>query len=219
VASPDADVQSRVVQQTTPVRTLRGHTEGITALQLLTSTTGVMLAASASVDSTIRLWGLAPLLPSPFRSAQVLRGHGQAVWCMVGLPAVASDEDALLASGGSDEKVKVWNAAGRSTGVAKLKEGIRFLEVGEGWLAGTLVAGGCSSIQVVDMRSMKGGLGVKLQPGIHSMALHQHELCAGCEDGARVFDLRMAGASPAAAKQAPRERLLLHGHVGPVRVG
>ena len=54
----------------TPTRTLRGHSESVTCLELLRGP-GATMAATAAKDRTVRLWGLAPL-----------RGHGAPVSCL-----------------------------------------------------------------------------------------------------------------------------------------
>jgi WD40 repeat protein len=69
---------------------------------------GVRLLATGHADSAVRLWGLQPLFPGPFKPmATVLRGHGVAVAQLAHHPAIG------LLSAGVDNKVKVWDVDAR----------------------------------------------------------------------------------------------------------
>ena len=76
------------------VATLRGHTESVTALAPLPD--GML--ASASSDSTVRVWDVAAGV-----ALLVLAGHARSVLALAPLPARG-----LLASAGEDEVVRVW---------------------------------------------------------------------------------------------------------------
>lgn len=124
-----------------PLRTLKGHVEGVTCLCWCStggsgnggSGAGVLLSGSA--DKTLRLWSLAAHGRAASQPLAVLRGHGGAVTCV--LPAGGSGSNAdnggsaqtppispahssseattgLLFSGGADAKVKVWDVAAAS---------------------------------------------------------------------------------------------------------
>ncbi|KAG8903384.1 hypothetical protein FRB99_003376 [Tulasnella sp. 403] len=92
-----------------PQLTLRGHSSSITRL-LISGSKNTLY--SASLDSTIRIWSLPP--PShgtyapynPNRALATLVGHTDAVWDLALLR-----DDTLLASGGSEGLVKVWDIA------------------------------------------------------------------------------------------------------------
>jgi len=129
-----------------PLRTLRGHQEGVTALAAVPLPPGAggggggygggggrtapLLLASASLDRTVRVWSLPPALggggggggrvgspPSSSSSGgsggggpllAALRGHGGAVTSLALLPP-HQGAPALLASGGMDLRVKIWD--------------------------------------------------------------------------------------------------------------
>ncbi|PSC67584.1 transcription factor TFIID complex subunit Taf5-like isoform B [Micractinium conductrix] len=71
-ADPDSyDFQAQPLSLLTPLRTLRGHQESVTCLQLVVGSMGVTIAATGSKDRVVRLWGLAPLMPSPVHKPQI----------------------------------------------------------------------------------------------------------------------------------------------------
>ncbi|PSC67197.1 WD-40 repeat-containing [Micractinium conductrix] len=71
-AEPDSyDFQAQPLSLLTPLRTLRGHQESVTCLQLAVGSMGVTIAATGSKDRVVRLWGLAPLMPSPVHKPQI----------------------------------------------------------------------------------------------------------------------------------------------------
>ena len=91
----DGSIQSWRVADGTPLRALKAHDFGVTALDVAADG---RFAASASVDETVQLWELA----SGERAA-TLYGHDGPVL------AVAFSPDAeLVASGGLDGTVRVW---------------------------------------------------------------------------------------------------------------
>jgi RNA polymerase sigma factor (sigma-70 family) len=100
--APDASVQLLDLATRITRRTLRGHTDSVTALAF--APYGVHLLASGSRDKTVRLWDLA----SPDGHSDILRGHGQEV------TAVAfSRTGKLLASASLDRTIRIWDAAAR----------------------------------------------------------------------------------------------------------
>jgi WD40 repeat protein/tetratricopeptide (TPR) repeat protein len=101
-AATGSFILASVVQDETSqgpqTQTLRGHTGTVTALALRRD--GRQLA-SASGDSTLRLWNM----PGG-QLAHLLRGHSKAVRC-----AAFHSEGKLLASGGDDQTVRIWDTA------------------------------------------------------------------------------------------------------------
>jgi WD40 repeat protein len=101
-----ADRQLRVWDATTSRcrRVFKGHTEGVTCAAEVGGSEGGgrWLAASGSLDTTVRLWdfqaerGHGPLV-------HTLRGHGQRVAC------VAAVGSGMLLSGSDDARVKLWD--------------------------------------------------------------------------------------------------------------
>ena len=80
---------------------------------------GVTIAATGGKDRTVRLWGLAPLVPSPVQKPQIatLRGHGAPVTCL----AMAGGSSCWGSSWGSSWDGGGWDGgststAGRGTG-------------------------------------------------------------------------------------------------------
>ena len=64
------------------------------------------IAATGGKDRTVRLWGLAPLVPSPVQKPQIatLRGHGAPVTCLT------------MAGGGSSSWGSSWEWHGQASG-------------------------------------------------------------------------------------------------------
>jgi len=99
-----------------PVRTLRGHTEGVLSLAIAADPGGnddggapEGLLLSGSADRTVRVWSAAPLLPLPGGAQpsqpqlSVLRGHGGAVQALLALSVGSA------VSGGADCRLKLWD--------------------------------------------------------------------------------------------------------------
>ncbi|GAB4815422.1 hypothetical protein N2152v2_002468 [Parachlorella kessleri] len=176
----------------TPARTLRGHTESLTCLQVITGSTGVCIAATGGKERVLKLWGLAPLLPSPVHQPQIatLRGHGAPVTCLApiseqqqgrpdsgaaGVGAAAGADAApaaALVSGSLDARLKlwdVWNPACISTAklpapITQLGSIVDPLGLAPGALAqhAVLAAAG-NAVHLLDVRSMRTEL-VAAQP-------------------------------------------------------
>lgn len=112
------------------ITTYSGHTAPVTCARILRDKAGEPLVASASLDSTLRIWKLgagpasvssnpaAPTLPpllASFTTARdvrgVLTGHDRGIVSMD-----ASEELQLLATGAQDRVIKLWNVTqGRNT--------------------------------------------------------------------------------------------------------
>lgn len=91
----DEEVRKNLPPGVKLVRTLRGHTDYISHIEL--SPNGRMIASS-SQDGTIRLWDV-----ETGKCLNTLKGHKKGVW------SVAFDPTgSILASGGSDKTVKLW---------------------------------------------------------------------------------------------------------------
>lgn len=98
-------------------RTFSSHTGGVSDVAFSADST---LLASASDDTTVRVWEVDPALPLAHRpqhpdetpdntakvehAARVLQGHLTAVFCVAWSP-----RGDLVASGGVDETVRVWD--------------------------------------------------------------------------------------------------------------
>jgi serine/threonine protein kinase/WD40 repeat protein len=99
-----------------PLRVLKGHEDGITCIagldassscgpQASTMSNTTSMAATGSMDRTIRLWDARARKPQVF----LLRGHGDTV-----LSLAWSEEGRALISGGKDRMIKIWDTrAGR----------------------------------------------------------------------------------------------------------
>jgi WD40 repeat protein len=103
------------VQRQAKVKTLRGHTDWITAVAFRP---GSPEFASASKDGTIRIWDLTDLtkdaLPKTLRHLPL----GQPIWGIA-----YSSNGQLLASAGDDKTVRIWDAASGTELTKKPLEG------------------------------------------------------------------------------------------------
>ena len=170
----------------TPTRTLRGHSESVTCLELLRGP-GVTMAATGAKDRTVRLWGLALLAPSPANKPSIatLRGHGAPVSCLAavcdpGRQGEGGEATALL-SAGWDGRAKLWDVWGagaciqswRLAGPASLRQSSATGDKECWWGVGTACApahgepggheeaGGC----MLGRRSTKQGKACKARAG------------------------------------------------------
>eukprot|EP00887_Chlorella_sp_A99_P005151 scaffold40.g5151.t1 len=159
----------------TPMRTLRGHTESVTCLELVHGG-GVTIAATGSKDRTLRLWGLAPFLPSSVGRVRlgmgVLRGHGAPVTCLAAAPLLVDEREAEeeaaapqappigLLSGSLDCRAKLWDvmASGVNVATARLAGPAHALRPAHSCPRlqphTAFVAAG-SSVQLLDLRLMQ----------------------------------------------------------------
>jgi WD40 repeat protein len=94
----------------TGLRELSGHTGSLRALQF---SPGGDLLASASEDGTVRLWRT-----SDWIGCLVYRGHNQPVFCLAFNPA----DGAMVASGGADRQVRIWDVGTGQEVVSPLAE-------------------------------------------------------------------------------------------------
>ncbi len=93
-----------------PVSPVPGHGGGVNALTFVHAH-DLLLLASGSDDSTVRLWEAAT-----GRSRGVLEGHSQPVQCLLGL-----EDQAILISGSTDRTALVWNLDDTSKPLARLE--------------------------------------------------------------------------------------------------
>ena len=80
------------------LRTLRGHEDFITCLNVFPCQISGAHLASSSIDKTIRLWSMTG------RCVRVLNGHSSGVSCLVLTPC-----NSLIVSGSWDRTLKVWS--------------------------------------------------------------------------------------------------------------
>lgn len=170
----------------------------------------------------MRLWGLAPLLPSPVHKPGIatLRGHGAPITCLAmaagSLDGSSSSSSGIAASGswllsGSlDARVKQWDAFhGSCVGTAKCGMPIAacqpLVAAPELQPHALLVSGG-TQVQLLDLRCLRpvAGIAVPADRGeaVHCFCSWGWDLAVGSSDGARVFDMRQLpplGSSSAAA--------------------
>jgi WD40 repeat protein len=93
---------SSVFGQSTDARTFKGHTGAVTAVAF---SPDAETLASASTDSTIKLWD-----PKSGQIVATLTGHVGAVCSLAYSP-----DGTTLASGGNDADVRLWDLASRTT--------------------------------------------------------------------------------------------------------
>lgn len=189
----------------------------------------------------MRLWGLAPLAPSPVQKQGIatLRGHGAPITCLAlaGGRGDAADggggsagSGAQLLSGSLDARVKAWDPwTATCVGTAKCAAPVAAMQPVAALPLlqphGLFVCGG-ATVQLLDLRSFKPVAGVVL-PAEHGEQVHCFSQCGwdlavGASHGARVYDLRMLGGTGQAAGgggsggRGLPERLRLAGHARPV---
>lgn len=96
------------------IRTLMGHTgnwseSAVTSIAV--SPNGKFIA-SGGTDNTIRIWKLTDFLKSNRGKIRTLTGHSQGSLLAQGVRTIAFSSDGkILASGGGDKLIKLWNTA------------------------------------------------------------------------------------------------------------
>ncbi len=177
---------------------------------------GVTIAATGSKDRTVRLWGLAPLVPSPVQKPGIatLRGHGAPITCLAmaggsldgsepsSSSASSSSSSATsgswLLSGSLDARVKQWDAFhGSCVGTAKCGMPIAACQpvtAAPELQPHTLLVSGGTQVQLLDLRCLRpvAGVAVPAERGeaVHCFSQWGWDLAVGSSDGARVFDMR-----------------------------
>lgn len=193
------------------------------------------IAATGSKDRTVRLWGLAPLAPSPVHKPGIatLRGHGAPVTCLAmaggGIDGGSSGGGggAWLLSGSLDARVKQWDPFHCAcAGTAKCAVPVAACQpaAGPALQPHTLLVSGGTLVQLLDLRCMRPVAGISVPAeraeAVHCFSQWGWDLAVGASDGARVFDVRrlpsLGGGGAAAAGRAAPERLRLVGHARPV---
>jgi hypothetical protein len=224
-----------------PLRTLRGHQEGVTALAAVPRAADSggccsCVLASASLDRTVRVWSLPPSLGGAGGGSgggggpllATLRGHGGAITSLSLLP------QPLLASAGMDCRVKVWDlqACGLSSTHRLSAPAAHLLALGSSSSSSfssssfssplLLAAVSLASFEVVDPRAPTSGssssstipsvlLPRTLAP-IRCCAAHGHRVALGHRAGAELYDLRMLRPASAGAGGATAIPLLSARH-------
>ncbi|EJT98523.1 WD40 repeat-like protein [Dacryopinax primogenitus] len=118
-ASSLTNPHARLSSEAEPLVTYRGHSAPVTSLvQSLVPSQKFLF--SASLDATIRIWGIpdkahsmpyAPFNPA-FTHRATLVGHSEAVWALDMVP-VSSGSSQLLVSVSADSTVKLWDIESR----------------------------------------------------------------------------------------------------------
>lgn len=148
LSAADLPIHLHTLPSFAHTRTLRAHTKGISHLAFSNNSA---FLASASDDRTIRIWDLAkqPQSGTPSvdggggeGSARVLRGHLSAVFCVAWGP-----RDDLVASGGMDETVRVWDVQkGELVWRGGLGSSAYAVELTFGWRGRQVYAGPASAL-------------------------------------------------------------------------
>jgi WD40 repeat protein len=184
---------------------LDGHLDTVTALALspVLPGRGLRFLATASLDHTVRIWGLAA--DSPGRNSVVLHGHDDAVRAMVFAPRAPH-----LFSGSTDTTARIWDLSLDSKSLFAVTLGGALDAVGDIDLTsdGRWVAAGSddNDVHLWDLRYIEPP---KLLIG-HDSSLAEVEISAddgwlassGLDGVVRLWDLSMLPASPTARELA-----------------
>ena len=168
-------------------------------LGFLPLTAGVTIAATGSKDRTVRLWGLAPLVPSPVQKPGIatLRGHGAPITCLAIAGGSLDDSSSSSSSGSSsrgsssgsgnpasgswllsgslDARVKQWDAFhGSCIGTAKCSMPVAACQPAAAapeLQPHTLLVSGGTQVQLLDLRCLRPVAGVAV-PAERGEAVH-----------------------------------------------
>ena len=185
---------------------------------------GVTIAATGGNDRAVRLWGLAPLLPSPVQQPLIatLRGHGAPITCLALAGADPAGGDtanegcswddggrsgggsggSCLLSGSLDGKVKAFDAwAAACTGTIRCAAPVAAMQAAAAnplLQPHTVLAAGGSGVQLLDLRCMHavGGVTLPLAEPVRYFSQWGQHLAVGSKAGASVFDLAMLPSQP-----------------------
>jgi hypothetical protein len=159
----------------------------------------VTIAATGGKDRTVRLWGLAPLVPSPVQKPQIatLRGHGAPVTCL----AITGGSSCWGSSWGSSWDGGGWDGGSTSTAGSS--------SASSGWLLSGSLDGRVKSWDpwtAACTGTVKCGAPVAaMQPVAGCPELQPHGLLVAGGCGVQLLDLRCMRAVAAAAA-LPAER-------------
>ncbi|XP_024536142.1 uncharacterized protein LOC9629616 [Selaginella moellendorffii] len=182
LATCSADHTIRIWGKGRSLRTLRGHSDGVSVIadRLLGQATVI---ASGGMDSTVKLWnfngGRTPLLTT-------LYGHESYIKDL----AVAGHNPCIMVSGAKDSKLRVWDTntatcVGAAKGPASLTSLKSFQSI--------CYASGGSTVAALDLRTMKTVATIDHPGGICATALSSSGklLCTGGNDRTcKLWDTR-----------------------------